>query len=92
MLWTWQAVQLYSPIILSEQRTLGGCREHEEGFFKTPTELCVEANENTLKVNGPLGLNSPSYWLPCWCNDLATPVRISQTLSIFLHRLKISSL
>lgn len=34
------------------------------GFFKTPTELCVEADENTLKVNGPLGLNSPSYWLP----------------------------
>lgn len=34
------------------------------GLFKTPTELCVEANENALKVNGPLRLNSPSYWLP----------------------------
>lgn len=34
------------------------------GFFKTPTELCVEADEDTLKVNGPLGLSSPSYWLP----------------------------
>lgn len=34
------------------------------GLFKTPSELCVEANENTLKVNGPLGLSSPSYWLP----------------------------
>lgn len=34
------------------------------GVLKTLTELCVEADENTLKVNGPLGLCSPSYWLP----------------------------
>lgn len=33
------------------------------GVFKTLTELCVEADENTLKVNGPLRLCSPSYWL-----------------------------
>lgn len=33
------------------------------GSIKTPAEFCVEANENTLKVNDPLGLNSPP-WSP----------------------------
>lgn len=39
--------------------------EYQEGFFLRPlTVLCVEADENTLKVNGPLRLSSSSSWLP----------------------------
>lgn len=34
-LWTWQTIQLYSLIILSEPSTLGGrTREHQEGFLR----------------------------------------------------------
>lgn len=34
------------------------------GSIKTPAEFCVEANENTLKVNDPQGLNSPAWSHP----------------------------
>jgi len=32
-------------------------------FPEDLTRLCVQADENILKVNGPLRLSSPSYWL-----------------------------
>lgn len=44
------------PLAMQELRAPGGA-------FKTSTDLCVEADENALKVNGPMGLGSGSLFI-----------------------------
>lgn len=63
--------------------------EYQEGFFfKTPDSALCGGWWEHIKSKWPTETQLFLLLAPCCCNDLVTPIRISQSLSIFSLGLK----